>query len=215
MKEKESKAINYFIWITIGLIIVVGGWILVGNFNLFGNSEGTSYSVYNNYVIYEVNDGNVLRYRVEAVANNGKSYIHTFRNYPPDLLELNYDINVREKILYKDSSLKKDKIYFSYDPSMDGSEILASGTLIQILGTSDAGIFQTPVVISSSKENNNPDFPIKTCNDSTKEIGVIELRYGEPKLYSKGECVIIQGNSREDFIKYNDLLSYMLLGVIE
>ena len=72
MKEKENKTINYFIWITIGLIIVVGGWILVGNFNLFGNSEGTSYSVYNNYVIYEVNDGNVLRYRVEAVANNGK-----------------------------------------------------------------------------------------------------------------------------------------------
>ena len=98
---------------------------------------------------------------------------------------------------------------------MKGEEILTAGTLIQLLGTGNAGVFGIPTVISVLKDNGNPDFPIKTCSDATSEIGVIELRYGEPKLYSEGECVIMQGMSREDFINYNDLLSYILLGVIE
>ena len=47
------------------------------------------------------------------------------------------------------------------------------------------------------------------------EQGVIELKYGEPKIYSEGECIIVQANNIEEFKKNNDLLRYILLGVIE
>jgi hypothetical protein len=213
MKEKNNS-LNYFIFGIIILILAVGAWIIISDFN-FGGKAPVPYSVYNNYVIYEVNDGNVLRYKVEAIANNGVKYTHFFRNLPSDLLNLTYDKDVRGKVLYNDNFLQKDKIYFTYDPDMNGNDILASGTLVQILGTNSQGIFKIPVVQSVTRDNNNPDFPIKTCGDATPDIGVIELKYGDPGLYSDGECVIIQGNTREDFIKYNDLLSYILLEVIQ
>ena len=211
--EKKNNTLNYFIWFLIILIIVVGAWI-ISEGKLKSNS-GTPYTVYNGYLIYELRDEKSLRYLVEAVANDVK-YNHYFKNYPSDLLNLSYEKRIKEKVLYKDlgNSIKKDKIYFSYDPEMDGVEVLTAGTIIQILGNSNAGIFKIPVVISVSEDNNNPDFPIKTCEDATKEQGVILLKYGEPKIYSEGECVIVQGNNIEEFKKNNDLLGYMLLGVI-
>src|SRR3989344_7320736 len=210
---EKNNTLNYFVWIVVFLIVAMGAWIVLEGGGL--GKEAAPYTVYNGYVIYEIKDNKCVRYNVQVFANNGKEYVHIFKTYPADLLDLNYDLGVRDNILYKNDFLKKDKIYFSYDPEMKGEEILTAGTLIQLLGTGNAGVFGIPTVISVSKDNGNPDFPIKTCNDATSEIGVIELRYGEPKLYSEGECVIMQGMSREDFINYNDLLSYILLGVIE
>ena len=210
---EKNNTLNYFVWIVVFLIVAMGAWIVLEVGGL--GKEAAPYTVYNGYVIYEIKDNKSLRYNVQVFANNGKEYVHIFKTYPADLLDLNYDLGVRDNILYKNDFLKKDKIYFSYDPEMKGEEILTAGTLIQLLGTGNAGVFGIPTVISVLKDNGNPDFPIKTCSDATSEIGVIELRYGEPKLYSEGECVIMQGMSREDFINYNDLLSYILLGVIE
>jgi len=210
---EKNNTLNYFVWIVVFLIVAMGAWIVLEGGGL--GKEAAPYTVYNGYVIYEIKDNKSLRYNVQVFANNGKEYVHIFKTYPADLLDLNYDLGVRDNILYKNDFLKKDKIYFSYDPEMKGEEILTAGTLIQLLGTGNAGVFGIPTVISVLKDNGNPDFPIKTCSDATSEIGVIELRYGEPKLYSEGECVIMQGMSREDFINYNDLLSYILLGVIE
>ena len=211
--KKKNSIFNYFIVFLIILIILVAVWMLV---NGKKDDSGKPYTVYNDFVIYEDKDEKSLRYRVEVYADNIK-YIHNFKRYPSDLLELDYEIGLKEKILYQDfeNSIKKEKIYFSYNPQMDGADILTAGTLVQILGNSNAGIYKIPVVVSVSEDNGNPDFPVKTCEDSTNKEMVIELRYGEPKIYSDGECVIIQGNTREDFINMNDLLSYVLLGVIE
>jgi len=213
--ESRNKALNYVVWALVILIIVVGIWIVYEKVSQ--KQAGRPYTVYNGYVIYEDKDEKSLRYRVEAVANDGKKYIHYFKKYPEDLLNLSYENGLKEKILYSDldNSAKKNKIYFSYDPDMDGNEILAAGTLVQILGINDAGVYNIPTVISVTKDSGNPDFPIKTCEDATDEIGVIELKYGEPRIYSEGDCVIVQGNNREEFINMNDLLSYILLGVIE
>ena len=213
--ESRNKTLNYVVWALVILIIVVGIWIVYEKVSQ--KQAGRPYTVYNGYVIYEDKDEKSLRYRVEAVANDGKKYIHYFKKYPEDLLNLSYEGNLREKILYSDvdNSIKKSRIYFSYDPDMDGNEILAAGTLVQILGINDAGVYNIPTVISVTEDSGNPDFPIKTCEDATDEIGVIELKYGEPRIYSDGDCVIVRGNNREEFINMNDLLSYILLGVIE
>jgi len=211
--KKKSSIFNYFIVFLTIIIIAVALWWLVDK----KSDSGKPYTVYNNYVIYEDKDEKSLRYIVEVVVNNGNKYSHFFKRYPSDLVELDYEEGLRGKVLYGnvESSVKKDKIYLSFNPNMDGADILTAGTLVQILGTSNAGIYKIPVVISVSEDNNNPDFPVKTCEDSTDEEMVIELRYGDPKIYSDGECVVIQGNNREDFINMNDLLSYIILGVIE
>jgi len=174
------------------------------------------YTVYNSYVIYEIEDDKSLKYKVEVYANEGVKYIYTFKNHPENLLDLNYENNLRN-ILYEnqEGDIKKSKIYFSYNPEMEGVEILSAGTLVQILGTGDTGIFKIPVVVSVTEDDSSEDFPIINCDDATKEVGVIELRYGEPEIYFEGECVVLQGISKDDFINNADLLSYIILGVIE
>lgn len=211
---KKNKTLTYFIWFLIILIVVIGVWILIDNIN--PEKKAAPYTIYNDYIIYELKDEKSLRYLVEAHANNIK-YSHYFKYYPTDLLNLSYENDAESKILYKDmvSGAKKDKIYFSYNPKMDGVEILTAGTLIQILGNSNAGIFRIPVVISVSEDSGNNDFPIKTCDDATKDVGIILMKYGDGKIYSQGDCVIVQGSNLEEFKKLNDLLSYKLLGVIE
>ena len=211
---EKNKSLTYFIWFIVILIIFVGAWTLFPHFNQENN--GSPYTVYNGYVIYKLEDEKSLRYLVEAYANEGVKYSHYFKFYPSDLLNLNYEEGLRNKVLYEDvtNNIKKNKIYFSYNPSMDGAEILSAGTLVQILGNSDAGIYKIPIVVSVSQETSNSDFPIKTCNDATDSIGVILMRYGDPKIYSEGNCVILQGNSTEEFKRINDLLSYILVGVI-
>jgi len=216
MKEKSN--INYFIWVVIVLIIVVGAWMIFeGKF--FGEKELTPYTIYNGYVIYEIEDEKSLRYNVQVYANEGREYIHIFKNYPEDLLELDVENDLRN-ILYKDevNNLRKDKIYFSYDPNLDGLSLLSAGTLVQILGTGNAGIFKIPVVISVIEDNGNEDFPIINCDDSNNNIGVILLKLGEPKIYkdkSYDNCIVIQGNNKDELGKLMDYISYDLLGVIE
>tara|TARA_Y100000034_G_C6858481_1_gene390427 strand:+ start:391 stop:1035 length:645 start_codon:yes stop_codon:yes gene_type:complete len=214
MKEKNT-ILNYFIWFVVILIVTVGSLIIFGS-DLFNDEEITPYSVYNSYVIYEVKDDKSLRYKVEAFANGGLKYVHNFKNYPEDLLNLNYENDLKD-ILYEDklNKIQKSKIYFSYDPQLDGGDVLTAGTLIQILGTGDVGIFKIPVVVSVTEDNGNEDFLVINCEDSNEEIGVILLKKGEPKIYKDKDCIIIQGNDNNQFRKLTDLLSYILLGVIE
>ena len=213
---EKKNTFNYFIWFVTILIIIVGAWVFLSNDS---DEIPTPYSVYNGYVIYEVKDDKSLRYQVEIYANEGRKYRHIFKSYPEELLDIEADDGLGD-FLYKDkiNNLKKDKIYFSYDPNMDGVNILSAGTLIQILGTGDVGIFRIPVVISVSEDNGNEDFPIKTCSDSTAETGVILLVEGEPKIYKDkdyGNCIIIQGNNKDEWNKLMDYISYKFLGVIE
>ena len=215
--DKKNNILNYFSWFVVVLIVGVGAWIFIGDVD--SNIEPTPYSTYNSYVVYEIKDDKSLRYNLELYANGGKKYIHIFKNHPEDLLDINSENGLRD-ILYKDklNDIKKDKIYFSYDPSMDGGDILSAGTLIQILGTGNAGVFNIPVVIGVSEDNGNPDFPIKTCSDSNEEIGVMLLQVGEPKIYKDknyGNCIVIQGNNKIELDKLMDYISYNLLGVIE
>ena len=41
------------------------------------------------------------------------------------------------------------------------------------------------------------------------------LQYGNPRIYSEGECVVIQGKDVTDFRMLNERLAYGLLEVIE
>ena len=217
MMEKKNNILNYFIWFVVILIIGVGAWVFIGGIEL--GSEPTPYSIYNGYVVYEVETDTSLRYNLEFYANEDKKYIHIFKNHPGELLDINSEKNLKE-ILYKDkfNNLKKDKIYFSYDPEMEGEDILSAGTLIQILGTGNAGVFRIPVVISVTEDNGNVDFPIKTCSDSNDKIGIILLQKGEPKIYKDKNypnCIVIQGNNKIELSKLMDYISYDFLGVIE
>ena|SRR3989344_341229 len=215
-KKKSGSVLNYFIYGIIVLVILVGLWTLFDYVHSSrSNISINNGTVYNGYNIYEEYTGVITLYSLEVISND-KTYYHKFRYYPTDLLGLRYEKEIESKVLSKDEDEYKDRIYISVDPNMTSDEVLSTGILAQILGRNSYGIFKIKSVLGAfSRDYEGEDHPIKNCNDATRETGVIMLQYGNPRIYSEGECVVIQGKDVTDFRMLNERLAYGLLEVIE
>ena len=214
MKKRSKGILNHFVYGLIILVVLVGLWTLFDSIGS-GNPNPINGTVYNGYNIYEEYTGKITLYVLEVISD-GKSYYHKFRYYPEGLLGLGYEDGIEEKVLNKNEDEYKNRIYLSVDPGMSGQEALSTSILAQILGRESYGVFKIRSVLGAfSGDYGGEDHPIKNCDDATKEIGVILLQYGEPKIYSSGECVIIQGRDVTDFRMLNERLAYGLLEVIE
>jgi len=215
MKKKKSKSVlNYFIYGLMILVVLVGLWTFFDytDSGVVNTENGT---VYRGYNIYEEDTGEIILYVLEVISDE-KTYYHKFRYYPTEVLSLDYEEGIEEKVLNKNDEEYKSKIYLSVDPEMTGQEVLSTSILAQILGREDYGVFKIQSVLGAfSKDYEGDDHPLKNCDDATKETGVILLQYGEPEIYSLGECVIIQGQDVTDFRMLNERLAYGLLEVIE
>ncbi|MBW2987939.1 hypothetical protein DRJ48_01585 [Candidatus Woesearchaeota archaeon] len=64
--------------------------------------------------------------------------------------------------------------------------------------------------------NTTTQRPVITCENATAFVPVIMLKYSnETKAWLEGNCLIIQANTRVDFLAYKDRILYGLLGVLE
>ena len=147
-------------------------------------------------------------------ANN---YEHTlpFRYGPKQLEDISVNDNVNANIL------NKKYIYITLNPEYSGKSILATIDLAKVLGTADYGVFKIPtegaLTYSTVNQTNSTDTtPIITCNDVTKDVGVIWLLIGkENRAYTNVQgCVIIEAVDDENLIKVADRVVYDLLGVM-
>jgi hypothetical protein len=60
----------------------------------------------------------------------------------------------------------------------------------------------------------DPDVPLKTCNDSTADILVIEFKLGnQDKVYLNGDCIVVEGKTADSLIEMSDRLGYALVGI--
>lgn len=64
--------------------------------------------------------------------------------------------------------------------------------------------------------NNTFGSPIITCNDSTANIPVVYLKYGNAtNIHTENHCVVAEASSNADFIRVKDRLLYGVLGVMK
>lgn len=147
-------------------------------------------------------------------ANNYK-YALPFRYGPKQLEDISVNDNVNANVL------NKKYIYITLNPKYSGKAILATIDLAKVLGTADYGVFKIPTegaltYLTDNQTNLTDTTPIITCNQVTKDVGVIMLLIGEKnRAYTNVQgCVIIEALDDENLIKVADRVVYDLLGVM-
>ncbi len=155
-------------------------------------------------------DGGIT-YRIKIFVNNDPNpkYIYT-RHEPQEMAGLKLSSKVKKDIL------SKKEVYIIIDPyaGLTGRTTIAALEIDKFLDNSY--LFKIPVKSGFTKNYSEaPDFPVKTCDDVTKDTGIIWLRTGKDNIIkSENGCVIIEGQTEDDLIRLADGLVFYLLDMI-
>lgn len=135
------------------------------------------------------------------------------------MLDIPYE-NVSDKVVYNVGYMKK-ALFITQDPKLpDLTEKYSALAVIEInrvTGTLDYGVFKiftTTAVNNETERSKELGIALATCANATDEIGVIQFEKGnETRIYTRGNCVILEGKEPMDFLRVADKLVLHLLGV--
>ncbi len=210
--EKQDKIITIFVAV---LFLVLVGVLLMIFLNK-DNGESYHYSGpggdYNFFVKKDPSSGLNINYLVTYI--EGKyEYQIPLRNSPMDVEEVPLE-DVKDIALIESGNDKNDYLYITQ--SNDFINLTGGGSTIAAyeigLVTGVGRVYGIYTDLASTEENSN-GLRIVTCDNVPKNVGVIELRFGEPRIYAEGDCVIVQGNSKENIIAAAEKLIMHLIGV--
>ena len=141
------------------------------------------------YTIQEEQVGNIKLYNLRFFLGE-KELIYPMRNRPGDVKNISIEKGIAVKLI-------KKQVYITQDIELVNktkkATIIAPTEFGRILGNRDYGIYGLNV--------NN-------------DLAVVKFVEGnENKIYSEGECVILEAVSGSDFIRVADRLAYSLLNI--
>ena len=205
---------NTYFWI---VVVVVIALVLIGmvlylvkalSDNTYYNYQGKS----GNYEITKSKVSDIIFYSISVFSDNTK-YIYSFRNHPKDLEDVYLDPNLDSK-MNRPGGLKI--IYITRDVELynetNRDSLIAAANFEQVLGGTE-GIFKMNMTNTYTTFFRN-DLPVITCSNVTDTTAVIYLKLGEEsKVYTEGDCVVIQGRGGSGLIRAAEKFAYYLLGV--
>src|SRR3989338_6237503 len=165
--------------------------------------------------------GTVTFYRPHVFVG-GKEYIYAFRNKPQNLEELPLESGILNK-LNRQGGLKE--LYITKDVNLssqiEGNVNIVTAPMASILGKTDFGIYRIRVNSAyTSFHSGEPVAPTVDCSTVNyngkvnKTVGVVYLKLGnDNKIYSEGDCIIIEGKDSDGLIKAGEKFAYHLIGV--
>jgi hypothetical protein len=204
-KKNKSKVFNvktFMVWFFIIIMTFSIGGFFFGN-----DTTSSQVEKYNNYNIYR--EGNVWMTKI-----NGKSFPFTY--LPSQVLDIKTEEGIKGKIIGKAS------IYTTFNPN---DENLASIELARYELKEDLlKFFNIYTQEGITNQSNIYSLPIITCENVTEYQPVIYFKVNNEieinanqtsaKIYSNGNCIILEGTSTE-FIALKDRLMCSLAGVMQ
>ncbi len=151
-----------------------------------------------------------------------KEYVYAFRNKPQDLVGISLEENIASKLNrpkgLKDLYVTKD---INLSSQIQNSVSIVVAPLLSILGRNEYGIYKTRITNAyTSYHAGDPVAPVVDCTTVNlnakvnKTVGVISIRLGEEnRVYSDGECIVIEGKDTDGLIKSGEKFAYHLIGV--
>ena len=181
--------------------------------------------------VYEGEKGNIkfttqqigsVKFFMPHVFVDGREHIYNFRNKPHDLEDIPLEANLIYKLNrpggIKDLFITKD---INLSDQIGGKVSISIAPLLSILGRSDSGIYR--VRITNTYTDHNPGDPIASVVDCStvnlntkinKTIAVIYLKLeDENRIYSDGDCIVIEGKNTDGLIKSGEKFAYHLIGI--
>ena len=186
------------------------------------NSDTFTYESKKGIIKFDIQQiGSVTFFRPH-VFYKGKEYIYAFRNKPQDLEDIPLEEGIANK-LNRPEGLKD--LYITKDVDLSGkikgSVSIVVAPMISILGRSDFGIYKARVtsayISHHAGEPVAPEVDCSTVNLNekvNKTSAVILVKLGEQnRIYSEGDCVVIEGKNTDGLIKSGEKFGYHLIGV--
>ena len=162
---------------------------------------------YNGFDIQKVDNGAVPMYRIKIFINQGQEpFFITMRHDPRNIEEITIEDNLKEKIL-------KKELFVTMEPNATGLSVIAGTEISKIIGS--PFLFNVPTHGALLRDAGN-NAPVRTCADVNETTSIIKLQVGnENKIYSEGDCLIVEANDEVNLTKAADRLALTLLGVMK
>ena len=212
MTKKITDTTEFWVVVIAILVIILLGlafyWVKYFFTNNYYNYEGNE----GEYNIGKSKVGDVIFYHI-SVFYNDHEYIYSFRNHPKDLEYISLEPNLFTKI-NRPGSLKT--LFVTRDIELanmtNSDSVLAAVSFEQIL-TGEYAIYDLRLTNTYTTKVRD-DLSVIDCNSVNNNIAVIYIKIGEEeKIYSDGDCIIIQGRGGEGLIRASEKFAYYLLGV--
>lgn len=200
---KTKKQIRVFLIVLI-IILVVGG---VSLFFIQKERSSDIFFEYNGFAVHKVNIQGATVYKTQLfVDNNPQPLVMGFRSNPKDLEIIPIEAGLKEKIL-------KQELYITLDPELPATATLAYSEIDKVM--ENPFLFNLPTKPGFLKEVEGKGVEKVTCEDVTENKAIIKFQIGEEnKIYSQGECVIVEAENVNDLIKGADRLIMTLIGIM-
>jgi len=223
---KKKLIIGIILVLLFIVVIAVLGLVFFDWFNLTGAVVYDENEIYNytyngpggNY-IFTVDNRTDNVFHIIHYNANLKPYAVPFHYGPKELRTIPMESGLMDKIVYDTSKGKtgiKKLIYITMEPGMEEKtehrSTVALLTIARITGQNDAAVYYIQTQGASNEKIEG--VPYITCDDASWGTGVIEFRLGdENKIYSEGDCVILEAVDGEGLVKVGERLTYLLLKV--
>lgn len=139
-------------------------------------------------------------------------------DYEPKELENIYlEANIYEKVLGR--NVAKNALYITQDPKLSNitnrDSFIAVLDIVKVTGAAEYGVFKMLTKAAYTYDDNSSKLAeFIDCRYANSKIGIILLKLGEEnKIYSEGECVVLEAKNGKDLRKVSTKLVYHLLGV--
>ena len=151
---------------------------------------------------------------------NGEPYSVPFHNGPRELKkEIPMESGLMDNLVYDVSqgySRLKLLAYITMAPGIeeesDFKSTVALLTISRVLGEGRASVYNLQTTGASTEKQSG--VPHITCDDASWRTAVIELKLGdENRVYTEGDCVIVEGVDGDGLVKSAERLTYLLLKV--
>ena len=97
---------------------------------------------------------------------------------------------------------------------------LVTAPMASVFGKNEYGLYKTNIRVAFTEFHGAQPAPVVDCStvnlngNVNRTIAVIYLKLGdENRIYSDGDCIIIEGKNTEGLIKSGEKFAYALLGV--
>lgn len=188
----------------------------------FRNSGSFIYHGKNGDFKFDVSKIEKINIYSPHVNYNGKEYVYAFRNKPQKLESLEFDQKVIDNLNRPDGLVD---VYITKDINLseltNASVSLVTAPMASILGKADYGIYKKNVRVAFTQFHaGQPTAPAVDCStvnlngNVNRTSAVIFLKLGEQnRVYSDGECIVIEGKNTDGLIKAGEKFAYSLIGV--
>ena len=205
----------------IALLFILLLLAVIGIVSFAKYREKQQFFVYNGvngaYRIDILKIGNQTDYFVYSVSED-ILYLTPLRRRPQDVENVSLEKNLLRH-LRKPSGTRKVYITQDYEtPNKTGQfSFIALQDIGKILGRATFGIYKLDVqaaLTTSTERSVALDVPSITCQNVNRTTAVIYLTLGEEnRVYSRDECIIVEGKDTEGLLRSATKFAYYLLGV--